>query len=820
MKSLFFPEMDLRVNNIANVTDGTCEWLVTNLSYLEWLQARSGLLWIKGKPGAGKSTLMKYALRQEGHDQTIIASFFFNARGSQLERTPLGLYRSILHQLLRFAPYQLCRLAKIYKERCETRGEVKKEWEWHEGELKDQLLDLLLTLAVRPVRLYVDALDESGEAVAVQLVEQFQGLAAKASCAGYSLGVCFSCRHYPIIALDDFTICVETENSADIQAYVYQRLRANSLEERKAKLLAVEVLERANGVFQWITLVLPEVIRECRRGKRIEVVQSHIRRLPIKLHDLYGTILAGISDDERLESLKLMRWICFALRPLSLREMRHAMVVDPDTSYITLRECLDTESYVATDEDMRMRILDLSKGLAEIRVHEEHDFVQFVHESVKDFLVQDGLQRLEGNGLGSTIGRANLQLAWTCIRYFSMDEIVSVWKDDLDTNYPRAAAQQIVSMYPLIHYATVSWVPHTVQAGEQQALQEDLFRLLCQFHGSCEYRMRQWTQLYHDFDRWPASGPAQGMTILHIIAIHGLCYVLSIFLNLGHNTADAKDCNGRTPLAWAAARGHETVVKLLVERDDVEADSKDNGGQTPLLRAAARGYEAVVKLLVKRDDVKADLKDNDGSTPLLWAAARGHEAVVKLLVERDDVEADSKDNDGRTPLSWAAVRGHEAVVKLLVERDDVEADLKDNDGRTPLSWAADEGHEAVVKLLIERDDVEADPRDNSGRTPLLWAAARGHEAVVRLLVERDDVKADSKDRYGQTLLSWAAVRGHEAVVKLLVERDDVKADSRDNDGLTPLSWAAVRGHEAVVKLLVERDDVEANLKDNNGRTPL
>lgn len=266
--------MDLRVNNIANVTDGTCEWLVTHLSYLEWLQARSGLLWIKGKPGAGKSTLMKYALRQEGHDQTITASFFFNARGSQLERTPLGLYRSILHQLLRFAPYQLCRLAKIYKERHQTRGEVKKEWEWHEGELKDQLSDLLLMLAVRPVRLYVDALDESGEEVAVQLVEQFQGLVAKASCAGYSLGVCFSCRHYPIIALDGFTICVETENSADIQAYVYQRLRANSLEERKAKLLAVEVLERANGVFQWITLVLPEVIRECRRGKRSEPHQK------------------------------------------------------------------------------------------------------------------------------------------------------------------------------------------------------------------------------------------------------------------------------------------------------------------------------------------------------------------------------------------------------------------------------------------------------------------------------------------------------------------------------------------------------------------
>jgi ankyrin repeat protein len=44
-----------------------------------------------------------------------------------------------------------------------------------------------------------------------------------------------------------------------------------------------------------------------------------------------------------------------------------------------------------------------------------------------------------------------------------------------------------------------------------------------------------------------------------------------------------------------------------------------------------RGHEAVVKLLVERDDVEADSKDQYGLTPLLWAAESGHEAVVKLL---------------------------------------------------------------------------------------------------------------------------------------------------------------------------------------------
>jgi ankyrin repeat protein len=40
-------------------------------------------------------------------------------------------------------------------------------------------------------------------------------------------------------------------------------------------------------------------------------------------------------------------------------------------------------------------------------------------------------------------------------------------------------------------------------------------------------------------------------------------------------------------------------VKLLLERDDVALDSKDDYGQTPLSWAAIRGHEAVVELLIK-----------------------------------------------------------------------------------------------------------------------------------------------------------------------------------------------------------------------------
>jgi ankyrin repeat protein len=76
------------------------------------------------------------------------------------------------------------------------------------------------------------------------------------------------------------------------------------------------------------------------------------------------------------------------------------------------------------------------------------------------------------------------------------------------------------------------------------------------------------------------------VTGLHVTAGFGLIYLLERLLSeIGRNTnvsADSKDGHGRTPLWRAAEKGHEAVVNLLLERDDVTADLKDNMGQMPL----------------------------------------------------------------------------------------------------------------------------------------------------------------------------------------------------------------------------------------------
>lgn len=49
---------------------------------------------------------------------------------------------------------------------------------------------------------------------------------------------------------------------------------------------------------------------------------------------------------------------------------------------------------------------------------------------------------------------------------------------------------------------------------------------------------------------------------------------MSVLSDMG--CACLSDNDGRTPLLWAALYGQESVVKLLVEWNDVEADFEDN----------------------------------------------------------------------------------------------------------------------------------------------------------------------------------------------------------------------------------------------------
>ncbi|EHK42208.1 hypothetical protein TRIATDRAFT_302393 [Trichoderma atroviride IMI 206040] len=66
---------------------------------------------------------------------------------------------------------------------------------------------------------------------------------------------------------------------------------------------------------------------------------------------------------------------------------------------------------------------------------------------------------------------------------------------------------------------------------------------------------------------------------------------------MGQADINSKDTYGRTPLLFAARKGHEAVVELLLTTGQANINSKDVFGLTPLSSAAENGHEAVVNLL-------------------------------------------------------------------------------------------------------------------------------------------------------------------------------------------------------------------------------
>ncbi|KAK1770374.1 vegetative incompatibility protein HET-E-1 [Phialemonium atrogriseum] len=520
LRSLAFPEMDSRSKGIDAAAEGTCKWLLRHETYRSWSTCNSSLLWIKGKPGAGKSTLLRYALdntETNVRDKPLILSFFFHDR--------------VLYQVLSQIPNALPGLVAAFQERRNNRGEPGKEWHWHPNELQDFFKSSLpKILDSRSVWLFVDALDECDKKSANDLVRKFEPLVQSLPRTSFQFRICFTCRHYPILKWNcAIEICLEHENTQDISAYVQARLSAS----RRLTVSAIPaiVTERASGVFMWAPLAVDQGLDLDNEGERLEKIEKKVNSIPPELDSLYHEFVQGM--DERPASLKLIQWICFALRPLSLDELRWAMVVDANCPYRTLKECRNAEDF-ACDCDIRIRTL--SCGLAEAVPSSRAHVVQFIHQSVKDFVLEKGLFVLynSSNTTRLAAGIAHYQLSRTCIRYFAMEEIALLRR--------RRSRSRLLSAFPLLHYATTSWV--ILQMADQAGT---------------------------DIDARDESGK----TPLSWAARNGHEAVVRLLLATGKVNVDSKDEDDKTPLSWAAENGHDAIVRLLLATRKVDVNTED-----------------------------------------------------------------------------------------------------------------------------------------------------------------------------------------------------------------------------------------------------
>jgi len=517
-----------------------------------------------------------------------------------------------------------------------------------------------------------------------------------------------------------------------------------------------------------------------RRRERLSKISDGL-----ELGDAYGTMIERIRAQGTSKSrigMDALMWISHAERPLTPGELCQVLAVE-----------LGSTDFKSDNAPSISIVVGCSQGL--ITMDGEGSTVRLIHVSLNEYLSTSP----------DIFSRPHAAMAEICLTYLNSKTVKALSADTSSDSTDT----------PLLHYCSVYWGVHAKRelSDNGTSLALDLFR---EYDSHISKKL-----LLEQEECLEARGLStfSPFTGLHCASFFGITEVVATLIKMGYDI-NSGDFGGHTSLAWAAHNGHDDVVKMLLELEQVDPNKLNAKGRTPLSHAAGNGHDGVVRILVGREGVKPNKPDDDGLTPLAWAAQAEHAGAVEILLGREGVKPDKADAEGRTPLMWAAEAADEAVVKILLGREDVNPDTADDEGWTPLFYAASSGHEGIVKMLLLRDEVNPSRPALDGETPLFVAARYGYSGVVKLLLEMQSVNPDKPDKHGRTPLSVAAERGLEGVVKILLEQEGVNPDRWNHAGRTPLSFAAHKGREGVVKILLEQAGVNPDGSDNVGKTPL
>ncbi|KAK8139368.1 hypothetical protein PG984_002748 [Apiospora sp. TS-2023a] len=851
LKSLRFVQMDARYESIRKSYKRTCRWFLEDPDYLQWLKNvgtpdTERFLWIKGKPGAGKSTLMRFLLEHTQQAKSdirkgAILHFFFNARGNELEKTTFGLYRSLLVQLLESYPSLQSILDNIKTNHNEWPIEsVKRLFE----KAVDNLVD-------DPIVCFIDALDECEENEVRDLVEHISELCDD----NIRIQICLASRHYPHITIRggrDIILEDRKEHHQDITSYVHNKLCIGTgaiVDEIRNMIQA-----RALGVFMWVVLVVKILNQECDAGRR-DRLRETLRQTPSDLHTLFRDILMR-GNKETPGLLPSIQWILFSRHPLSPKQLYFAILsrVEP----ARLAKC-HTEGI--TDDDIAKFVLDNSKGLAE-STKSEFPTVQFIHESVRDFLLKDDGLRVIWPGAGSNPeSKSHEALKQGCVAYLE-SEPVAYFR--LPLQIPEASSTEATELrnrvngkLPFLEYANQSVLYHADMAQSDDFDQTEFL---------ASFPLSKWVMHHNLFHPDQTRRYTTAVSLRYVLAAGNLgaliraqpttlscldveCerYGTPLFAALSTDSANAARAliehggpveiadpsNENDPIqtsdledwcslfrydfTFAAYRGvmfhlvearNEKLLEFLYTTKHLDIESEDILRWHPLSYAAGKGLIGMTSFILDRDVSPNVVSTGPGVSPLTLALQNGYSEIAALLMERG-AKLESYYKTGWTSyIPRQPEQTFHATARLLIEQG-VDMNACDHFGHTPLTYTLREGFNDTAKLLIERG-ADINVADQVELTPIAQAAESGSIDMAMLLIQHGaDIHAI--DYHCKTPLSRASSAGQIDMVRFLIYNGaDVNFPSSRE--YCPLSWA-LRYNQVEVGLLLVLNGANVDLAE-------
>ena len=518
-------------------------------------------------------------------------------------------------------------------------------------------------------------------------------------------------------------------------------------------------------------------------------VHQALRTLPTKLNDSYDKAMDRVQGHGR----SLLRLVAYAQRPLSTKEVEHALGISPETD-----ELLEEEIIPARD------LISRCAGLVTLDQNYEvvfsHYTIDVYFATRRDDMFEDG----------------HKYMAEVCLHYLNLQELR---KGPVQGEEEGAQYDARLKAYPFLEYASLFWGPHAHASQDSQILE-----LAYEFISNDERRSTSVQALWFSSDELTSDWRGRNGSPLRLAMYFKYEKLANRLLKSGAD-ANIQDVFGMTPLMWAAQVGDLEMITSVLKLP-IPLNAVNNDGETALHLAISHRHEEVTAVLVDQRDVDVNVptggkRATRSMTPLMHAIWLEEINIVRKLLTRNDISVNVKDSQGLAAIHWAGSARNPEIMQALVKVSSIDLEPRHDKTRPPLILAAYSDNVYAVGALLDAGaniNVRESELDARG-TALMRAADTDSVSVVHELLKRQ-IDWTAKDNLGRTAVHSAAINGSIDSLAVLLSLRDVEVNLQDINGNTPLHDAAglTYDSECLELLLSKGADIET--VNNRGKTAL
>lgn len=336
LDSLRFPQLQERRQQIHEAHKETYYWILQPDpdrnsqwdSFTTWLSSSAEsrrVYWIHGKPGSGKSTMMRFLdqniaiphhLLPWAENRMVLSAqyYFWNPGYHKLQKSVAGLLRALLVQLLEQQPHLV---AHVVRQRKWTVAQTSENHaiDWTNSDLQQALQEFILSVRrYARVFLLLDGLDEldGSDDARDELISLIISMASLEN-----VKICLSSRpwnifrdafgHFPQLRLEDLT---HRDISKYVEAQLHSHIRFQHIlryDRMNAVDLTSEITNKAAGVFLWVRLVVRELLKGLRDGDGIHELRKRLQEIPGDLNLYFRSMMDSISPHQRQEASAMLQ---------------------------------------------------------------------------------------------------------------------------------------------------------------------------------------------------------------------------------------------------------------------------------------------------------------------------------------------------------------------------------------------------------------------------------------------------------------------------------------------------------------------------------